>query len=187
MPNVKNKVRLCTTSPMSIFIVENIGGTPFYNRRDDFERLLDKYVTNPRYKHFFAMPYYEPALHGLEWHVDPEFAYAVKLSSLAGTQQYIAAKQYIAEATNYFRGLISQVNDAEQPYFNCLTKYIDSTDIDEMAFVTNTQVILGVWGIMPLPGQTMSTSIVTHVEDNRLHRVSFETNNATLKGTTSFM
>lgn len=187
MPNVKNKVRLCTTSPMSIFIVENIGGTPFYNRRDDFERLLDKYVTNPRYKHFFAMPYYEPAMHGLEWHVDPEFAYAVKLSSLAGTQQYIAAKQYIAEATSYFRGLISQVNDAEQPYFNCLTKYIDSTDIDEMAFVTNSQVILGVWGIMPLPGQTMSTTIVTHVEDNRLHRVSFETNNATLKGTTSFM
>ena len=187
MPSVKNKVRLCTTSPMSIFIVENLGGTPFYNRRDDFERLLDKYVTNPRYKNFFAMPYYEPALHGLEWHVDPEFAHAVKLSSLAGTQQYYVAKNYIAEATAYFRNLVTQVEDNEQPYFNCLIKYIDSTDIDEMAFVTPSQVILGVWGIMPMPGQNMNTSVVTEVDDNRLHRVSFETNNATLKGTKSFM
>ncbi len=187
MPNVKNKVRLCTTSPMSIFIVENLGGTPFYNRRDDFERLLDKYVTEPRYKKFFAMPYFEPALHGLEWHVDPEFAHAVKLSSLAGTQQYFAAKQYIADATAHFRNLATQVSDDAKPYFNCLIKYIDSTDIDEMAFVTESQVILGVWGIMPMPGQSMNTSIVTVVDDNRLHRVSFETNNATLKGTTSFM
>ena len=83
MPNVKNKVRLCTTSPMSIFIVENLGGTPFYNRRNDFERLLEKYATNPRYKNFFAMPYFDSALHGLEWHVDPEYAYAVKLSTIA--------------------------------------------------------------------------------------------------------
>ena len=187
MPNVKNKVRLCTTSPMSIFIVENLGGTPFYNRRDDFERLLDKYVTNPRYKHFFAMPYFEPALHGLEWHVDPEFAYAVKHSSLAGTQQYLAAKQYIADATAYFRNLATQVNEWEQPYFDCLIKYIDSTDIDEMVFVANDQVILGVWGIRAMPGQNMNTSIVTNVEDTRLHRVSFETHNATLQGTTSFM
>lgn len=187
MPNVKNKVRLCTTSPMSIFIVENLGGTPFYNRRDDFERLLDKYVTNPRYKNFFAMPYFEPAIHGLEWHVDPEFAYAVKLSSLAGTQQYFAAKQYIAEATSYFRNLATQVKEWEHPYFNCLIKYIDSTDIDEMAFVANSQVILGVWGIRSMPGQSMNTSIVTNVEDTRLHRVSFETNNATLQGSTSFM
>lgn len=187
MPNVKNKVRLCTTSPMSIFIVENLGGTPFYNRRDDFERLIDKYVTNPRYKNFFAMPYFEPTLHGLEWHVDPEFAYAVKLSSMIGTQQYYAAKQYIAEATAYFRNLVTQVNESEQPYFQCLIKYIDSTDIDEMAFVTESQVILGVWGIMPMPGQSMNTSIVTDVDDNRLHRVSFETNNAILQGNTSFM
>ena len=187
MPSVKNKVRLCTTSPMSIFIVENLGGTPFYNRRDDFERLLDKYVTNPRYKNFFAMPYYEPTLHGLEWHVDPEFAHAVKLSSMAGTQQYYIAKNFIAEATAYFRNLATQADDTEQPYFNCLIKYIDSTDIDEMAFVTPSQVILGVWGIMPMPGQNMQTSVVTEVDDNRLHRVSFETNNATLKGNKSFM
>ena len=187
MPNVKNKVRLCSTSPMSIFIVENLGGTPFYNRRDDFERLLDKYVTNPRYKNFFAMPYFEPTLHGLEWHVDPEFAHAVKLSSLAGTQQYVAAKQYIAEATAYFRNLVTQVSEDAQPYFNCLIKYIDSTDIDEMAFVTNSQVILGVWGIRSMPGMNMNTSVVTNVEDTRLHKVSFETNNATLQGTTSFM
>ncbi len=187
MPNVKNKVRLCTTSPMSNFIVENLGGTPFYNRRDDFERLIDKYVTNPRYKNFFAMPYFEPTLHGLEWHVDPEFAYAVKLSSMAGTQQYNVAKQYIAEATAYFRNLVAQVSEAEQPYFNCLIKYIDSTDIDEMAFVTETQVILGVWGIRSMPGMNMNTAIVTDVDDNRLHRVSFETNDAFLKGKTSFM
>lgn len=187
MPNVKNKVRLCSTSPMSIFIVENVGGTPFYNRRDDFERLLDKYVTNPRYKNFFAMPYFEPALHGLEWHVDPEFTHAVKLSSLIGTQQYITAKKYIAEATAYFQNLVTQVSEDAQPYFNCLVKYIDSTDIDEMAFVTEKQVILGVWGIKPMPGQNMNTSIVTNVDDTRLHKVSFETNNATLQGNTSFM
>ncbi len=187
MPNVKNKVRLCSTSPMSIFIVENLGGTPFYNRRDDFERLLDKYVTDPRYKNFFAMPYFEPALHGLEWHVNPEFAHAVKLSSLLGTQQYVIAKQYIAEATAYFRNLVTQVSEDAQPYFNCLVKYIDSTDIDEMAFVTEKQVILGVWGIKPLPGQNMNTSIVTNVDDTRLHKVSFETINATLQGNTSFM
>ena len=180
-------MRLCTTSPMSNFIVENLGGTPFYNRRDDFERLIDKYVTNPRYKNFFAMPYFEPSLHGLEWHVDPEFAYAVKLSSMAGTQQYNVAKRYIAEATSYFRNLVTQVNEAEQPYFNCLIKYIDSTDIDEMAFVTESQVILGVWGIRSMPGMNMNTSIVTDVDDNRLHRVSFETNNAVLQGKSSFM
>lgn len=187
MPNVKNKERLCSTSPMSIFIVENLGGTAFYNRRDDFERLLDKYVTNPRYKNFFAMPYFEPTIHGLEWHVDPEFAHAVKLSSLAGTQQYAIAKQYIAEATAYFRNLATQVSDDAQPYFNCLIKYIDSTDIDEMAFATEKQVILGVWGIRSMPGQSMNTSIVTDVDDTRLHRVSFDTNNALLQGPSSFM
>jgi len=172
---------------MSNFVVENLDGTPFYNRRNDFERLLDKYVTNPRYKNFFAMPYFDPAIHGLEWHVDPEFAQAVKLSSIAGTEQYNIAKRQIIEATNYFNTLISQVNEQEKPYFKCLIKYVLSTDIDEMAFVTNSQVILGVWGIRSMPGQSMNTSVVTEVDDNRLHRVSFETNNAILKGTASFM
>lgn len=187
MPNVKNKVRLCTTSPMSIFIVENVGGTPFYNRRNDFERLLDKYVTNPRYKNFFAMPYFESALHGLEWHVDPEFAYAVKLSTIAGTEQYENAKRFIAEATSYYRSLIGQASEHEQQYLKCLIKHIDSTDIDEMAFVTDNQVILGVWGIKVMPGQSMNAAVVTDVDDNRLHRVSFTTSNATLRGTASFM
>lgn len=189
MPNVKNKVRLCTTSPMSQFIVENIGGTPFYNRRSDFERLLEKYVTNPRYKNFFAMPYFEPALHGLEWFVDPEFAQAVKLQTLIGTEQYQVAKRQIAEATNYFKTLISRASEQEQHYLKCLInyEYSPNIDIDEIAFVSGSKVILGVWGIRPMPGQSLTTVIVTDVDDTRLHRVSFEVTNGTLKGTASFM
>lgn len=189
MPNVKNKVRLCSTSPMSQFIVENIGGTPFYNRRSDFERLLEKYVTNPRYKNFFAMPYFEPALHGLEWFVEPEFAQAVKLQTLAGTEQYQVAKRQIAEATNYFKTLINRANEQEQQYLKCLINYESSPNIniDEIAFVNGSKVILGVWGIRPMPGQSLSTVIVTDVDDNRLHRVSFEVTNGSLQGTASFM
>lgn len=189
MPNVKNKVRLCTTSPMSQFIVENIGGTPFYNRRSDFERLLEKFVTNPRYKNFFAMPYFEPALHGIEWFVDPEFAQAVKLQSLVGTEQYRAAKRQIVEATNYFKTLMSRANEQEQQYLKCLINYDYSpnVNIDEIAFVSGSKVILGVWGIRPMPGQSLTPVIVTDVEDTRLHRVSFDVTNGKLQGTASFM
>ena len=50
MPRVINKARLCTTAPMSVFTVESVGGTPFYNRRSDFERLIAKHVKNPKFK-----------------------------------------------------------------------------------------------------------------------------------------
>ena len=187
MPKVKNKVRLCTTKPLSVFIVESVGGTPFYNRRSDFERLLVKYVKDSRFKSFFAMPYFDSAEHGLEWHVDPELGQAVRLSSVVGTQQYTNAKHLLNEAILYFRNLTRVATEQEQVYFKCMLKYIDSTDIDNTAFVIGNQVILGVWGLKSLPGHDAKSAIVTDVDDTRLHRVSFASSNATFSGTTSFM
>ena len=187
MPRVINKARLCTTAPMSVFTVESVGGTPFYNRRSDFERLIAKHVTNPKFKNFFAMPYFESTIHGLEWHVDTDLAQAVRLSSVRGTSQYNDAKRQISEAKAYFNNLKRQASEQEARYFNCMLKYIDSEDIDDMVFVTPSQVILGVWGMKALPGGDMVSAIVTDVDDTRLHRITFKSDNARLKGTASFM
>lgn len=188
MAIVKGKQRLCLTTPLSGFVIESVNGTPFYNRRVDFESLLAKLVTNARYRGLFAMPYFDAQLHGLEWFVPVMSEEPVRLNMLQGTEQYSAVRAELEEAIRYFERLKSGCSPAESVYLNCLLKYVTPEVLDDITFLIEGKPVIGVWGLKPAGGRTPRDAVVSDVEDRRLHRISFEVEGpGTLKGLSSYI
>ncbi|MBR5102901.1 MAG: S8 family serine peptidase [Muribaculaceae bacterium] len=158
-----------------------IGGYDIYDRRAQFERVIQKYVSDPSLKHLFAMPYVNPATHGIDWYVDLEGA-PVRLSWLKGQPVYDQCKMAIGQGLAEYRRISKNANQQEREFFDALLQYSDALT-DDMTFLVGNTVVIGVWGIsLRDPNKTWATAITTSVDDNRVHSISFSVECGALHG-----
>lgn len=188
MAIVKGKQRLCTTAPLSGFVVESVNGTPFYNRRPDFERIIAKLVVNERHRRLFAMPYFDAQLHGLEWFIPVSDEEPVRLSLLKGTDQYRKLHLDLDIGLSFYKQLIAGSSPVEVAYLACLLKNVDEEVLDDITFAVGDQPVIACWGLKPTNGRSPADAVTSDVDDRRLHRVVFNSGtNGRIEGTSSFM
>lgn len=178
---VKGKTKLCST-PASGVSVESIGGIPFYDRYIEFERLLQKYVGDHRYKDSFAEPLFNGADGTIDWYVPAQYSEARRLDGLKGTFEYDDAVRRKDACLQYMKRLTLDMPDHDRKYFDCMLKFADSEISDFTSFVQGEHVILGVWGLQLHNGKDISMAIRTDIDDRRVYTITY-----TLQGQGSFV
>lgn len=172
MSSVKDKIKLCSIDLNGVF-VENINGVPFYERYIEFGNTLRKYVNDKRCHEAFAQPVFNPTNNTLDWYVPSGFSNPIKLSDLKGTQdgdEYSSIKE---NAIKQIERIMPDIPEHDQKYLKCLIKYASSDYADEMVFCNDGNIIFGVWGLKMINGKSISTSIRTDIDDNRIYSINY--------------
>ena len=173
MSTVKGKNKLCSTSVNGISI-ENVGGVPFYDRYVEFERLLQKYIVDPRYKDSFAEPVFNGARGTIDWYLPAKYTGVTRLADLKGTSEYESAVHQKDACLQHLKSQMLDMPDHDRQYFDCLTEYADSDISDYTTFYSNGQVFFGVWGLHLNGSKDISMAIRTDIDDHRVYTVTYQ-------------
>ncbi len=173
MSTVKGKNKLCST-PASGISVENIGGIPFYDRYVEFDHLLQKYVTDRRYKDSFAEPLFNGAGGTIDWYVPTQYAGIPRLDELKGTIDYDDAVRQKAACIQYLKRLMLDMPDHDRQYFDCLIKYANADISDYTTFFGNGHVVFGVWGLHLNGMKDISMTSRTDIDDRRVYTITYQ-------------
>ena len=173
MSTVKGKNKLCST-PASGISVENIGGIPFYDRYVEFDHLLQKYVTDRRFKDSFAEPLFNSAGGTIDWYVPSQYSGIPRLEDLKGTAEYDDAVRQKDSCIQYLKRQMLDMPDHDRQYFDCLIKYANSEISDFTTFYSNGHVIFGVWGLQLNGHKDISMAIRTDIDDRRVYSVTYQ-------------
>lgn len=171
--NVRDKINLCSTKSLSGFFVSSVDTAYFYQRRPEFEKLLQKYTRGTEFEDSFAMPYYNKETHGIDWFINPVDGQPVPLSSLAGTPEAEIYRAQREKTIRFFREKAAKMHPSERAYVDSMLKYVDVDYMDDVTFCFKGRVIIGVWGMTPRAGYTPATQITTNVKANELLDVTF--------------
>ena len=171
--NVKNKINLCSTRSLSGFFVSSVDTTHFYQRRQEFENLINKYAKGTEFEGCFAMPYFNNNTHGIEWFIDPVEGQPVPLSSLKNTPEYEMYRAQREKTIQFFRDKATKMHPSERAYVDSMLKYVDVDYMDDVTFCYNGRIIIGVWGMTPRAEYVPATQITVNVKANELKDVTF--------------
>lgn len=173
--DVKGKIKVCQTL-FGEFNVEEINGSPFYNRYGEFVRVLRKYAKDFDPEQLLAQPV-EDRPHGLlEWYVPDTGEEPETLASLAETNpedyaRYSALRQQRVEQ---LRQIQSQINlPQELAFMKSLLLYLDVDYKDSITYCHDGEVSLAVWGMKMRRGRNQTTTITDTLREHRVHTVTY--------------
>ena len=175
MAEVKGKKRICQTS-IGDFNVEQINGSPFYNRYVEFLRVFKKHILKYDPEVLFAQPEENANKGAIDWYIPNTSSYAITLDALKTSspseyQRYLSIKDDVLQ---YLYALNSEIgNPQEQVYFNCALKFLDSEYLETVTYCHDDTVSFAVWGMKMRKGRDINTVITDDVGDHRVHSVTY--------------
>lgn len=174
MSTVKGKIKLCTTDLNGVS-VENIGGIPFYERYVEFDHLLQKYVSDRRYRDAFSEPICNHNNGTIDWYISKEGdGFPCRLADLQGTSDYEQYSKLKDSYIQYYKRLMGDMSDHDRNYFNCMIKQASSELSDYSTFCKDGKITFGVWGVQLNNERSMSMAIRTDIDDHRVHSITYQ-------------
>lgn len=176
MSSVKGKRRICQ-SYLNDFNVEQINGSPFYNRYVEFKHVFNKHIPELNPDTLFAQPIENPTKGTIDWYIPETQETPISLDSLKSTSpheysRYKTIKEDIIKFLDSKSKTIS--NSQERLYFDCATKYISSSYSDKIVFCHSGQITFVVWGMGMRKGRDINTIITDDVKDHRIHTITYQ-------------
>lgn len=175
MPTVKGKKRICQSN-LGDFNVEQINGSPFYNRYVEFSRVFKKHINELDPDVVFAQPEENPSKGSVDWYIPepdetPVSLDSLKVSSPPIYQRYKEIKESLLEQISSKATAIS--NPQEKAYFDCAIKYLSAEYADKITYCYDGKITFAVWGMGMRKGRDINTVITDDVKDHRTHTISY--------------
>lgn len=174
MSNVKGKAKLCSVK-LGAFNIENVNGSPVYNRFTDYERILTRCFPQAEYARLLAEPVVDAGKAEIEWFAPPGEEAPATLASLKGTPHYDRYANLRNQALADLRRVAAETGDAGvRAYLESALRF-DGTDyMDDVTFCYDGQVTLCTWGMRLLPNRRQGAIVITDgVKDHRTHTVTY--------------
>lgn len=173
MTLVKGKLKICTTK-LDDFSPEPIGNSPFYNRYQEFIRVIHKYLPDLDAERLFAQPLINATANAIDWYVlSTEGEQPAKLVDMPADEYatYSAIKNDIVNRLQAARDRMTTAN--ERAYLDCALKHFSNEYVENVTYCHNGQITFGVWGMQMLKGRIIRHVITDSVQDHRVHNITF--------------
>lgn len=174
MSNIKGKTKLCSVK-LGAFNIENVNGSPVYNRYTDYERILTRCFPQHEYDRLLAEPVVDAGKAEIQWFAPPGEEAPATLESLKGTPHYDRYANLRNQALADLRRVAAETGDAGvRAYLESALRF-DGTDyMDDVTFCYDGQVTLCTWGMRLLPNRRQGAIVITDgVKDHRTHTVTY--------------
>ena len=174
--DVKGKIKVCQTQ-FGEFNVEEINGSPFYNRYGEFVRVLSKYAKDFDPEQLLAQPVEDRPRGLLEWYVpdtgeEPETLASLAESNADDYARYSALRQ---QRIDQLKQIASQVKlPQERAFMESLLLYLDVDYKDSVTYCHDGEVSLAVWGMKMRRGRSLTTVITDAMREHRVHTVTYQ-------------
>ena len=175
MPTVKNKIKLCETK-LSDFSIEQIHGTPFYNRYSEIESVFRKYVPSVNFGQCFAQPCENKAKHLIEWYYVPGNEAPTRLSEIkyADNSAYEASVSQRDAIIDAIKQARNEANENAQLFLNAVLAGVGIADAEATTYTHNGSVLFGVWGMRAKQGRDLKAVVREDVLDHRVFIVNYQ-------------
>lgn len=173
---VKGKIKLCQSN-LGDFNVEQINGSPFYNRYGEFLRVFKKHMQEFDPEVLFAQPEENTAKGTLDWYIPNPESTPVALSSLKNIspEEFKKYDEQRIAITKTLSDIASSItNNNEKEYFDCALKFLDSDYADKVIYCHDDKITFAVWGMKMRKGRDVTTVITDDVKDHRVHNILFK-------------
>lgn len=174
MSNVKGKIKLCSVK-LSAFNIENVNGSPIYNRFTDYERILERNFPQCEYARLLAEPVLDAGKAEIEWFAPPGEEVPVTLGSLKDTPDYDRYARLRDQALADLRRMAVETDNPQvRAYLESALRF-DGTDyMDDVTFCYDGRVTFCTWGMRLLPNRRQGAIVITDgVKDHRTHTVTY--------------
>jgi len=170
---IKGKVKIFQTS-LSDFNVEQINGSPFYKRYNEFMRIFKNRLKDVEPDVLFAEPLENLSSGAIDWYIfPPKNEQPIKLSELMADEKehYALMKE---NAIRRLKEIYQGINNYnERAYFDCILKNVDNADIDDVVYCYDDHITFALWGMCVRRGKEYSTVITDTVKDHRIHTITY--------------
>lgn len=190
MATVKGKTRLCQ-STLSDFNIEQVNGSPFYNRYVEFLRVFKKHMKELNPDVVFAQPIENSSKGTIDWYIPESNDTPITLSELRKSDEE-SYKQYSAICNDVIGKLknisASIANTQEKEYFDCAIKSLGKDYVEDVSYCHDGYVTFVTWGMSMRKGRSINTVITDDIKEHRVHKVTFIIQgNGTLEGKSSIL
>lgn len=190
MTTVKGKTRLCQ-SKLGDFNIEQVNGSPFYNRYVEFLRVFKKYMKGLDPEVVFAQPVENPSKGTIDWYIPECNDTPITLSDLKKSdvnlyEHYLGTFNNVVSNLNVISASI--INPQKKEYFDCAITSLDKDYIEDVAYCHDGNITFVTWGMSMRKGRSINTVITDDIKEHRVHKVSFVLQGkGTLEGKTSIL
>jgi subtilisin family serine protease len=173
MTQVKGKIKICQTK-IGDFNIEQINGSPFYRRYNEFVRIFKSRMPNVDAERLFAQPMESEHKGVIDWFMLPsEGEVPVKISEIQAEERekYFGIRNDIILNMQSVASGITTPN--ERIYFECALKYLQGEYVDDITYCYDDNITFAVWGMGMIKGREVSHVITDAVKDHRVYTVSY--------------
>ena len=161
---------------MGDFNVEQINGSPFYNRYVEFNHVFKKHIEDLNPDVLFAQPEENPSRGTIDWFIPdpsetPKTLDSLRNSSPLDFDKYKEIKDTLLQTIMDRVSGIS--NEQEKAYFNCATKYLSSDYADKVIYCYDDKITFAVWGMGMRKGKDITNVITDDVKDHRTYTINY--------------
>ena len=175
MTTVKGKTRLCQ-SKLGDFNIEQINGSPFYNRYVEFLRVFRKHMKGLDPDVVFAQPIENPSKGTLDWYIPVCNDTPITLSDLKRSDEnlYNHYRDIYNDVSSRLKNISTSIaNSQEKEYFDCAIKSLDKDYIEDVTYCHDGNVSFVAWGMSMRKGRSINTVITDDIKEHRVHKVTF--------------
>ena len=167
---IKNKIKLCET-PLNAFNVENVNSIPFYERYDEFVRVLQAGGLAD-VEAFLAQPQLIESTNSIEWYIPrPAGEIPIAMTHLTADELPVYEKALDALIARLETLRSQDKRPIDNQFIATVLQYAGNSA--DTVYCHDGQVVLAVWGMSLVHGHEMAAVITDAVTDHRVHRVEF--------------